>query len=70
MTRSQNDAEMLRILLNYPCQVLLENFEPAPLPTPIESFLGGATRHQLQTLLIETLHRLPKAESRKKLKSM
>jgi len=62
MTRSQNDAEMLRILLNYPCQALLDNFEPAPLPTPIESFLPRATRHQLQTLLIQILHHLPKAE--------
>jgi len=62
MTRSQHDAEMLRILLNYPCHVLLENFQPAPLPTTIQSFLHGATRHQLQTLLIEIIHRLPKAE--------
>ena len=58
MSRSQDDVETLRILLNLPREVLLDDFEPAPVPTGIKSFLRRATRHQLQGLLIEVLHRL------------
>lgn len=41
MSRSQDDVETLRILLNLPREVLLDDFEPVPVPTGIKSFLRG-----------------------------
>ena len=58
MSRPQDHLETVLALPNLPRDVLLEDFEPAPVPTGIKSFLRRATRHQLQGLLVEVLHRL------------
>lgn len=51
------DARILQLLL-YLADGALAAFEPVPLPKAVTRFLDAADQRQLNTLLLELLHRL------------
>jgi hypothetical protein len=53
----ERDARILQLLL-YLADGALAAFEPAALPKSVTDFLDSADQRQLNTLLIELLHRL------------